>query len=526
MNKCATILLLSAALAAVLMSGQPACDRRTSRTYTVADAEGDWGYPNPYGMYPRGPGYVRMSFIYETLVWKDRDGDIVPALATDWEYQEADTAYLFRIRGDARWHDGRPVTPADVVFTYRYIQQHPWPWVDGDIVADVSADGDRVKVKLGEPYAPFMTNVAGTLPILPRHIWKDVEDPGQFRGQGAAVGCGPYRLEEYSAARGSYLLTAFQDYYRGTPAVERLQFVTYSREMAPAALRGGNLNASRVPAETVESLRGSDLQLISQPPSWAAKLMINHRDRPLSDRKMRHALAYAIDCKRIADIVRRGHAIAGSPGLLPPSTEPWHNPDVPRYEQDPARAEEILRGLGYERGPDGIFQKGGEPLTFTLLCSPQRMEFGRLAELLEQQLEEAGIGIEVRSAEASVLDSRLKEWQFELAISGHGGLGGDPEILNRMVLGKSFNSARYRKNEPLVELLKRQVHTTDRAERQRMVHRAQELYAEELPAITLYHPQWYWAHDGRVDLYHTPGGMALGIPLPLNKLSFVRTNRP
>jgi peptide/nickel transport system substrate-binding protein len=77
-----------------------------------------------------------------------------------------------------------------------------------------------------------------------------------------------------------------------------------------------------------------------------------------------------------------------------------------------------------------------------------------------------------------------------------------------------------------VELLKRQVHTTDRAERQRMVHRAQELYAEELPAITLYHPQWYWAHDGRVDLYHTPGGMALGIPLPLIKRSFVRTNRP
>ena len=526
MKRTATLLLLTGILATLLLTGHLACGRRSSRTYTVADAEGDWGYPNPYGMYPRGPGYVRMSFIYETLVWKDRSGDTVPALATDWRYVEDQTAWEFTIRDDVRWHDGQPVTAADVTFTFRYIKQHPWPWVDGNLVANVSTDGDSVRVKLNEPYAPFMTNVAGTLPILPRHVWKDVEEPGQFRGQGAAVGCGPYRLEEYDAARGTYLMTAFEGYYRGTPAVERLQFVRYSREMAPAALRRGDINASQVPAETVEALRDTDLELISQPPTWAAKLMINHRQEPLSNRKMRHALGYAIDAGRIADIVRRGHAIAGSPGLLPPSNEPWHNPDVTRYGHDPEHARQILRELGYERRPDGVFEKGGEPVTFTLLCSPQRMEFGRLAELLEQQLEEAGIGIEVRSAEASVLDSRLKDWHFELALSGHGGLGGDPEILNRMILGGSFNSARYRKNERLVELLERQVCTTDPGQRRTRVHRAQELYAKELPAITLYHPEWHWAHDGRLDLYHTPGGMALGIPLPLNKLSFVRTNRP
>ena len=74
------------------------------------------GFPSPYGHYPRGPGYIRMSLIFDTLLWKD-DNDIIPALAEKWEFIEEENAYIFNLRKKAKWHDGREFTPTDVVFT-------------------------------------------------------------------------------------------------------------------------------------------------------------------------------------------------------------------------------------------------------------------------------------------------------------------------------------------------------------------------------------------------------------------------
>ena len=67
----------------------------TIDVFTIADPTGDWGYPSPYGHYPRGPGYVRMSLIFDTLVWKDQNG-YVPALAESWQME--DGAYVFNLR--------------------------------------------------------------------------------------------------------------------------------------------------------------------------------------------------------------------------------------------------------------------------------------------------------------------------------------------------------------------------------------------------------------------------------------------
>ena len=495
----------------------------SSDTYTIADSTGDWGYPTPYGMYPRGPGYVRMSLIFDTLVWKDRDG-LKPALATGWEYIEDRNAWKFTLRKGVTWHDGARLTAEDVAFTFRYIQDHPWVWADASLIDRVEGVNEReVRIFLARPYAPFLTNIAGSVPILPRHIWNSVDDPEQFRGQKALVGSGPYRLADYNKARGAYLYEAYEDYYLGKPGVKRLKFVKLSQEIAPVALRQGDVNASRVPTETVEGLKQAGMEVEKQPPQWAAKLLINYHKTPLSSKKFRHAMACAIDRQQIVDIILRGHGIPGSPGLIPPSNEFWHNPDAEGETHNPDRARKLLEDLGYERGPDGFYRKDGRELSFNILCSSQTTrEFGRLAELLKQQFEKVGIRLNVRAQESKTLDARVNGWDFELAISGHGGLGGDPEILKKMILGKSFNSVRYRENEELVRLLKGQIREMDRQERQAKVYRIQEIYAEEMPAVTLYHPRWYWVHDGSVDLYHSPGGMAIGIPLPLNKLSFVQ----
>ncbi|RJS73408.1 ABC transporter substrate-binding protein [Methanophagales archaeon] len=487
--------------------------------YTIADSTGDWGYPSPHAHYPRGPGYVRMSFIFDTLVWKDTQG-FVPALATDWKYLEDENAYLFHLRKDVTWHDGEKFTAEDVSFTFNYTKEHPSWWVDLKSVKQVEVlDEYTVKIYLKEPYAPFLNDDAGTLAILPKHIWQDVKNPSEFVNERALIGTGPFKLVDYSKAHGTYLYEANEEYYLGKPAIDRLKFVKVSEEMAPRALMRGEVNATNIPPETVEEVNGKGFTVINQSGNWNAKLMINHEKEPMASKEFRHALAYAINRTELVEIAQRGHAIRGSPGLLSPNT-PYYNPNIVKYEYNPQRAKDILESQGYQLKEDGYYWKEGETLELELITAP-RFGFERVAEIIARQLGEAGIKVSVRSLEWKTLDSRVISQQFDLAVSGHGGIGGDPSILNKVILGKFGYSANYTKNESLNQLLEAHLREMDAEKRKEIVREIQKIYAEELPALTLYYPKWYWGHDGSVDIYYTMGGIARGIPIPLNKLAFM-----
>lgn len=188
-----------------------------------------------------------MSFIFDTLVWKDDQG-YVPALAESWEYLEDENAYTFKLRNDVSWHDGEKFTPQDVEFTFNYIKEHPYQWVDSGIVERVEVvDDSTVKVLLSKPYAPFMDNVACTLPVLPEHIWKDVRDPEQFQEEKAVIGTGPFKLVDYNKAQGTYLYEAYENYYLGEPKIKQLKFVKVSEEMAASALKQKQVDAASIP---------------------------------------------------------------------------------------------------------------------------------------------------------------------------------------------------------------------------------------------------------------------------------------
>lgn len=311
----------------------------------------------------------------------------------------------------------------------------------------------------------------------------------------------------------------YDDYYRGKPEIDRLKFIKISEEMAPTALMREEVNATAIPPETVDAVRGEGLTIISQSGDWNAKLMINHEKEPMSSKEFRHALASAINRTELVEIAQRGHAIRGSPGLLSPNSL-YYNPNIVKYEYNPQRAKDIFESMGYQLKEDGYYWKDGKILELELITAP-RMGFERVAEIIGRQLGKVGIKVSVRSLESKTLDYRVMNQQFDLAISGHGGIGGDPSILNKAILGEFGTSANYTKNETLNQLLEAHLHEMDEGKRKEIVREIQGIYAEELPALTLYYPTWYWGHDGSVDIYYTMSGIARGIPLPLNKLAFM-----
>ena len=481
----------------------------------IADEAGDIGFPTPFGHYPRGEGYIRMSLIFDTLVWKDADG-IIPALADTWSYDESDNSYIFHLNTTAQWHDGVDITAEDVRFSLDYYRQHPYMWVDlANVETCQVVDQNTVKIILKEPYAPFLTEIGQTMPILPEHIWKDVDNPENFMDEKALIGSGPYILKDYSRVHGTYLYQANQEYYLGIPKFDQVSFIKVND--GQISLQNGDVDMAAIKPEAVEILEQNGFITLSDTYSLNYKLMINHNRAPLNSKEFRHALAFAINRSELVEKAERGHGIKASLGFLPPNSD-WFSDSQPTFDYEPEKATAIIESQGYQL-VDGFYEKEGEKLQLELLSTNRE---SRQAEIIKKQLENVGIKTIVTILDWATLDSQVMNWNFDIAIIMHGGISGDPKSLYDFILHDSLTSARYNKSAELNARLEEQLHEIDREKRMVLINEIQELCANELPAITLYYPTWYYAFNDKQEWYFTKEGVAKGIPTLVNKMSLIQ----
>ena len=494
----------------------------------IADSKGDWGYPNPYRHYPRGPGYVRMSWVFDTLIWKDDKG-YIPALAKKWTYDPKSMSFSFELREGVKWHDGKPFSAEDVVFTINYFKKYPYGFVPTEAVSCAEVKGkNTVVIKLEKPYAPFLAYIGGSMPILPSHIWKKVTNPRKYNNPKAFIGCGPYKFIDFNKAKGTYLYEAFEDYYQGRPKADRLIYIKAGKPLM--ILSNGRADLVNIRPDIARLLEKKGMVVIKNARGWNKKLMINHKKTPFNDKRFRQALAYSINQQEIIDKAHRGFGSSASLGLLSPDHE-FYDPNTPTYAPDPAKARQILESLGYVKGSDGYYSKYGKPFKVELLASnitsAGESVTDRDGEVIKQQLEKVGIHVDLLNMEQATTDGRVRKWNFDLAISGHGALLGDARILNRMINPKftgSVNSARFGANKELLKLLKAQIAEMDMAKRRALVYKIQEIYADEVPAISLYYPTSMAAYNPKrgIRWYYTKGGISIGIPIAQNKMSLIK----
>jgi peptide/nickel transport system substrate-binding protein len=500
-----------------------------AREIRIADGTGDWGYPNPFGHYPRGPGYVRMSWVFDTLIWKDRKG-FIPALAESWSYDPASMTFTFKLNPRAKWHDGKPVTADDVAFTMAYYQKHPYRFVKTTGIGAVTAgDAHTVMIKLAKPYAPFLSDIGGTMPILPKHVWEPVKNPETYHDPQAFVGSGPYRFRDFDKTRGTYLFESFADYYGGRPKVERLIYIRSGKPLI--SLITGEADLANIQPEMGKALAEKGMKIISDERGWLKKLLINHHKAPLNDKRFRQALAFLINQREIIDQGHRGFASPASYGLLSVD-HAMYNPAVPSYAPNAQKASALLEALGFKKGGDGFFTKDGKKLALSLLASnitaAGESVADRDGEIIKRQLEKGGIAVDLVAMEQATTDARITKWDFDLVVTGHGAMTGDPVILNETISsasgGGSVISARYDEDVELNRLLEKSLVEMDQAKREKIVHQIQQRYAEDLPAIPLYYPEGKAAYNpGRgVDWFYTKGGIGKGVPIPQNKMALIK----
>lgn len=512
-------LLVLLALAAAL-AGSPAA----GQTAVVRLTWGDVGFLTPFAFSTIGPGgVVRLTLIYDTLVWKD-DRGLIPWLAERWRASPDGTAYVFTLRTPVRWHDGEPLTARDVKFSFDYYRKYPFKWVDTSVVTAVEVrDRRTVVVRLSHPYAPFLENIAGVVPIIPEHIWRGVEHPEREQDLRMAVGSGPFRLVDYRPEAGQYRLVAYDEYFKGRSLVREIQYLQIPAERQILAVQNAQVDSAMVTTYDVVRLFDGHpyLRVLETDPLSIARLLF-HLDRPPTDQRLfRQAVAHALHRQRTAEIITRGPAPLGSAGVVPP-TDPWYSDKVRQYPYDPPRARALLRQLGYgDRDGDGMLEaRDGERLQVELIATPVRD-----VELIQQMLREVGMDVRIRTVDAATRAQLGSEGRFQMLLTFHIGSGGDPDYLRTWFTGQEANlfaRGSAMRSPEYLRLARLQARTLDPARRRGLIDRMQVLLSEELPTLPLYYRRFFWVYDSRkITPIATRGGLLNGIPLMENKLAFL-----
>jgi peptide/nickel transport system substrate-binding protein len=469
----------------------------------------DVGFPTPFAVSTLGPGgLVRLSLIYDSLVWKDETGTI-PWLAQTWRVSTDGTAYTFRVRPGIVWHDGRPLTARDVQFSFEYYRAHPFAWVDtGVVAAAVAEDALTVTIRLRRPFAPFLTDIAGIVPIIPEHVWKNVQEPERAQTLAVAVGSGPYRLVDYRPAAGAYRLRANARYFRGRPIVDEIQYLLVAPERQMLAVHSGEVHAAMTDAEDVaRAFAGHPyLRVWHTAPLSVARLLFNLREPPFDRKTARQAVAYAVNRLQLMLTMTRGAGVPGSPGLIAP-TDPWYDGSIRAYPYDPLRARLLARDASL-------------PPRIELLSSPSPAVL-----LIQEMLRSAGIDVIPRAVDARTRAALIDDGTFQMALTTHIGAGGDPDYLRRWLTGEDANQFGRGSGfaDPVyTRLAREQAEATDPARRRALVNRMQAILAEDIPTLALYYRRFTWVYDGRkLRPVDTRGGLMNGIPLIENKVIFL-----
>ena len=503
-------------------------EKSKERILTVS-GNGDFGFPSVYTISPKGQGYMTLSYIFDTLMWKDESG-LVPYLAEDYSVSEDGMTYTFQLRKGVSFTDGTPFTAEDVKFTFDYMKEHPYKWVSVSMVEEASVvDEHTVEIRLNKTYNPFLSDVAGSLPILPKHIWENVTEPETFTEPEAAISTGPFILENYDAAAGTYTFKANEDYFYGDVQIDKLVIANVSGGDSKEALLSGEIAAApNISYKAAMSLKDSPEYTVLEGPGLSVtRLYFNFDEEAMAVKEIRQAMYHAVNLDEIVEKAYGGAGYAGSAGHVQPGT-PWYNPDVRQYAYDVETAKKMLSEAGAaDSNGNGILEYNGEEMSYTLTFTENDE---KLAELLVSYMKAVGIELVPQSADDATVKAAISEGNFELAFNTNGSFGGDPVFLSRFATvgadgapsvtgqgGKTWESEEYNKiyNESAVE--------QDDAKRHEQVNELQKIIAEELPCLTLYYKKAVAAYNNTIfdGFYYTPDGISIAVPFIMNKLVFV-----
>ena len=454
--------------------------------------------------------------IFSSLIRFDATGLAQSDLAESWGISRDGTVYNVSLNPNARWHDGEPVTAADVVFTVDLLRSPELPipddllrlWEDVEVEA---LDDYTLQFRLPEPFAPFLDYL--TFGILPAHLLEGltpdelIDAPFNL----APIGSGPYRFETM-IVEGDQItgvsLAAFEDYYNGRSFIDEINFRYFADSAAALeAYRAEEIQG--ISQLTPEAFEGTSLdERLNLYTGRLPKLSIIflNLDNPnvpfFQDANIRRALLMGLNRQRMINHVLDGQA-AIADGPILPNTWAYYD-GIQRVPYDPEQAVKIIKEAAYTFPAEGgttRVNEDGESLSFTLV-HPDTPEHTALAELIQENWQELGIEVKLSAVPYDdLIDGYLDTRIYQAAlvdISLARTPDPDPYPFWHQTQAASGQNYSMWNDRQASEYLEQARIIVDPAERARLYRNFQVRFSNELPSLPLYLPMYTYAVDQQV----------------------------
>lgn len=435
--------------------------------------------------------------VYNGLVKFDKDLRTVGDLAESWDISKDGLVITFHLRKGVRWHDGQPFTADDVLYSYQVIIDPKTP---------TAYSGDFLKVKKAEVVDPYTFRVTYDKPfapalmswgmpfILPKHLLagRDITTSPLTRHP---VGTGPYKFKEWVSGQ-KIVLVSNTDYFEGRPYIDGLitriipDMATMFLELRANGIDTMALSPLQYTRETESNFFRTNYNKYRYLNFAYTYLGYNLKNPLFTDKRVRQAIAYAVDKKEIIDGVLLG---LGKDATGPYKPDTWvYNPNVRKYPYDPKKAKELLAEAGWKDiNHDGILEKDGKPFVFEIITNEGNELRAKCAEIIQRRLSEVGIRVKIRTIEwAAFTNNFIRKRKFDATILGWN-IPMEPDLYDVFHSSKTkpdeLNFVSY--NNPEVDrLIEKGRGTFDQAERKKYYDRMQEIMAEDQPYLFLYVP--------------------------------------
>jgi peptide/nickel transport system substrate-binding protein len=432
------------------------------------------------------------QFIFNGLTRKNENFDPVPDLAERFESSPDFKTFTFYLRPGVKFHDNSPLSALDVKYTFETMMAGDFRSdKKAELIGTLSAievkDPQTVVFRFTNPF-PGFANAIVPIGIIPEGTSVQQAD--------RPVGTGPFKFESFIEDQ-DVTLIANQDYFEGAPEVSKLRVkIIPDNSTRESELRKGSvdlaINADFDPI-TVESLRTAEgLNVDVTNGTNVTHLGLNLQDPTLQDRRVRQALAFAIDRDAIIrDVLRQQARPAYS--ILPVSQ--WaYEPDIEKYPYNPDRARKLLDEAGHQ-------EKSGQPRINLSLKTSTVSISRKIAETLQEQFRRVGIALELQPLERQKLNEDMSKGNFQLYLNIYVGGNQSTDFFKFAYSSTSIppngqNRSRY--NNPVIDKLLGEAQTASRDQQKEIFSQVQKQLSLDLPHIYLWYPATIVVRNGRI----------------------------
>jgi peptide/nickel transport system substrate-binding protein len=457
---------------------------------------------NPYNLsfiqYSLGPVYEPLAFV-NTL----QSGKVSPWLATSWAWSNGNKQLTFTIRNGVKWTDGKPLTAADVAYSFNLLKQNKALDLNAiwSVLSSATQKGtNQVVMTFKAPAVTYFYYIADQVAIVPQHIWSTISDPVKY-ADSHPVGTGAYTMSACTPQNITY--KANPHYWQpGKPKVATVNYPAFtSNDTANTYLANGQAQwgSQFIPSIQKFYLDKSPNYHYWFPPVANVTLFINLTNPILKDVAVRQAMAYAINRQKASTIGEYGYEPpSNQSGIVTPTFSSWL--DSPQaasfgnnYAYNPAKAISILTAAGFKKGSDGIMAKGGQKLSFTIANNGGYSDWVAAVNVIQQDLKAVGIQVTPKNLASPAWQAAVYNGKYELAYNSETG-GPTPYYELRQLLysgnsapiGQPAGSNWERYSNPATDaLINSYPATTDPATQHSIVTKLQKVMLQEVPVIPI-----------------------------------------